>query len=70
MIFHAGLVPSNEDPEIALDLRTYTALSYGNGPGFQGKNIDYNSFRREEPLVDEIGILLFSPIYIFCVKQL
>jgi len=35
----AGLAPSNSDPEIALDGKIYTTITYGNGPGYQGGNI-------------------------------
>ncbi|XP_039250569.2 alkaline phosphatase-like [Styela clava] len=48
-----GLAPSNEEPDVALDLKQYTALSYGNGPGYQGSTtVDYNDIVRENVTVE------------------
>jgi len=49
----AGLAPSNENPKLAKDKRTYTTLAYSNGPG--ASNTGNSCYTRKNRTHTETG---------------
>lgn len=50
-----GLAPSDDEPERALDGKNFTAVMYGNGPGYMGSNVDYENIVREDVTSEMAG---------------
>ena len=54
-VHFSGLAPSEDLPLLAQDGKPYTSVGYGNGPGYQGSDVDYDNINREVLTKEIVG---------------